>query len=40
MAHLDIAHHFGQQLGERRRGGIILAGAMGAENGVPMSSNL
>jgi len=39
MAHLDIAHHFGQQLGERRRGGIILAGAMGAENGVPMMAN-
>jgi short-subunit dehydrogenase len=39
MAHLDIAHHFGQQLGERRRGGIILAGAMGAENGVPIMAN-
>src|SRR5713226_2962712 len=36
---LDIAHHFGQQLGERRRGGIILAGAMGAENGVPIMAN-
>src|SRR5258707_6203340 len=39
MAHLDIAHHFGQKLGERRRGGIILAGAMGAENGVPCMAN-
>jgi len=39
MAHLDIAHHFGQKLGERRRGGIILAGAMGAENGVPIMAN-
>ena len=39
MAHLDIAHHFGQKLGERRRGGIILAGAMGAENGVPVMAN-
>jgi len=28
MAHLDIAHHFGQKLGERRRGGIILAGGI------------
>jgi short-subunit dehydrogenase len=35
MAHLDIAHHFGAKLAERRRGGIILVGAMGAENGVP-----
>jgi len=39
MAHLDIAHHFGQKLSERRRGGIILAGAMGAENGVPVMAN-
>jgi short-subunit dehydrogenase len=39
MAHLDIAHHFGQKLTERRRGGIILAGAMGAENGVPIMAN-
>jgi len=29
MAHLDIAHHFGQKLSERRRGGIILAGGNG-----------
>jgi short-subunit dehydrogenase len=39
MAHLDIAHHFGRKLAERRRGGIILAGAMGAENGVPCMAN-
>jgi uncharacterized protein len=39
MAHLDLAHHFGQKLSERRRGGIILAGAMGAENGVPVMAN-
>src|SRR6202790_2520218 len=35
MAHLDITHHFGAKLAKRRRGGFILAGAMGAENGVP-----
>jgi uncharacterized protein len=39
MAHLDIAHHFGAKLTERRRGGIILVGAMGAENGVPYMAN-
>src|ERR1700751_5790935 len=39
MAHLDITHHFGTKLAERRRGGIILAGAMGAENGVPLMAN-
>src|SRR6202035_4943914 len=39
IAHLDIAHHFGQKLGERRRGGIILVGALGAENGIPCMAN-
>jgi len=39
MAHLEIAHHFGAKLAKRRRGGLILAGAMGAENGVPCMAN-
>ncbi len=39
MAHLDIAHHFGGKLAERRRGGLILVGAMGAEIGVPFMAN-
>src|SRR5271169_5311117 len=39
MAHLDITHHFGAKLAERRRGGIILAGATGAENRVPCMAN-
>jgi short-subunit dehydrogenase len=39
MAHLDISHHFGAKLAKRRRGGLILAGAMGAENGVPFMAN-
>jgi hypothetical protein len=39
MAHLDISHHFGTKLAERRRGGLILVGAMGAENGVPYMAN-
>jgi hypothetical protein len=39
MAHLDIAHHFGAKLAERRRGGLILIGAMGAEIGVPFMAN-
>jgi len=39
VAHLDITHHFGQILGERRRGGIILVGALGAENGIPCMAN-
>ncbi len=39
MAHLDITHHFGAKLAKRGRGGLILAGAMGAENGVPCMAN-
>src|SRR3989454_4450096 len=39
MSHLDIAHYFGRKLAERRRGGLILVGAMGAENGIPRITN-
>ena len=39
MSHLDIAHYFGGKLAERRRGGLILVGAMGAENGIPRITN-
>ena len=39
MSHLDIAHHFGRKLALRKRGGLILVGAMGAENGVPCMAN-
>src|SRR5712675_3174604 len=39
MSHLDIAHHFGARLTKRRRGGIVLVGAMGAEDGVPLMAN-
>jgi short-subunit dehydrogenase len=39
MAHLDITQHFCTKLAERRRGGLILVGAMGAENGVPCMAN-
>jgi uncharacterized protein len=36
---LEITHHFGAKLAKRRRGGMVLAGAMGAENGVPRMAN-
>jgi short-subunit dehydrogenase len=39
LAHLDIAHHFGQRLATRRRGGLILVGALGATRGVPFMAN-
>src|SRR5229473_3389285 len=39
MEHLDVTHHFGVELAERSRGGLILVGAMGAENGIPCLAN-
>ena len=39
MAHLNIAHRFGAKLAERRRGGLILIGSMGAEIRVPFLAN-
>src|SRR6266571_7684678 len=39
MSHLDIAHYFGRKLAERRRGGLILIGSVGAEIGVPFLAN-
>src|SRR5437868_4530949 len=39
MAHLDITHHFGAKLAERRRGGLVLIGSVGAEIGVPFLAN-
>src|SRR5258706_3993823 len=39
MAHLDITHHFGAKLAKRRRGGLILPGAIGADNRGPCMAN-
>ena len=39
MSHLDIAHYVGRKLAQRRRGGLILVGAIGAENGIPCIAN-
>src|SRR6202166_392232 len=39
MVHLDTTHHFAAKLATRRRGGLILVGAMGAENGIPHIAN-
>ena len=39
LAHLDIAHHFGQRLAKRGRGGLVLTGAMGAQMGIPYVAN-
>ncbi len=39
LAHLEIAHHFGNRLVGRRRGGLVLVGALGATRGVPFMAN-
>lgn len=39
LANLDIAHHFGRRLAARKRGGLVLVGALGASNGVPFMAN-
>jgi uncharacterized protein len=39
LVHMEIAHHFGPGLVERRRGRIVLCGAMGAMQGVPFMAN-
>lgn len=39
LAHLDIAHFFGQRLAARKRGGLVLVGALGATRGVPFMAN-
>jgi uncharacterized protein len=33
--HLGLAHHFGERLARRGRGGIVLVSALGATHGVP-----
>lgn len=39
LAHAEIARHFGRRLVERRSGGLVFVGAMGAENGAPFMAH-
>ena len=39
FAHLDLAHHFGKQLAERGRGGLVLVSAVAAAGGLPFMAN-
>jgi hypothetical protein len=39
VAHLDLAHHFGQRLAARGRGGIVLVSAVAAAGGLPYMAN-
>lgn len=39
MSHLALAHHFGQKLAARRKGGLLFVGAMGVMLGNPYMAN-
>jgi short-subunit dehydrogenase len=39
LAHLNIAHLFGQRFARRGGGGLLLGGAMGAAHGIPFAAN-
>lgn len=39
IAHLDLAHHFGQRLAKRGRGGIVLVSAAAAAGGLLCMAN-
>jgi len=39
ISHMRLTHHFGSLMARRKKGGIILTGAMGAVDGVPYMAN-
>lgn len=39
ITHLELAHHFGQKLAQRGRGGIVLVSAAAAAGGLPYMAN-
>jgi short-subunit dehydrogenase len=39
ISHLSLVHFFGKKMAKRRKGGILLTGAMGAINGLPYMAN-
>lgn len=38
-SHLSLTHYFGKKMANRKKGGILLTGAMGATDGVPYMAN-
>jgi uncharacterized protein len=38
QAHLDVAHHFGQHLAQRRRGGLLLTASTAGLQGIPFNA--
>src|SRR5262249_55019311 len=39
VATLDLAHAFGRRLAARKRGGLLLVGALGGSEGIPLMAN-
>jgi hypothetical protein len=39
ISHLSLVHFFGRKMAKRKKGGILLTGAMGAANGLPYMAN-
>jgi len=39
VSHLSLTHYFGKRLARRRKGGVLLTGAMGAIDGLPYMAN-
>jgi uncharacterized protein len=39
ITHLELAHHFGQKLAQRGRGGLVLVSAAAAAGGLPYMAN-
>lgn len=40
LSHFTLTHHFGRRLAKRKKGGILLVGAMGAADGVPFMASM
>ncbi|MFY1669246.1 SDR family NAD(P)-dependent oxidoreductase [Plantactinospora sp. WMMB334] len=38
LSHVMLAHHYGKRLARRGRGGVVLVGGAGAENGMPWAA--
>ena len=40
LSYLSLTHYFGRRLAKRRKGGVLLTGAMGAADGVPFMASM
>lgn len=40
LSHFSLTHHFGRRFAKRKKGGILLTGAMGATDGVPFMASM